>query len=329
MKLFVSGRQAWVSIGVTLVGALLFALLPLLLSPYGVRVGQLFVLAAGLAVAWTILGGFSGYWSFGNAAFVGTGAFTAALLQLALPGWPAASSFALALIVAMLFNGLLALAIAWPILRLRGIYFAIAMLGVSQVCFELVSNIDGLRGALGVNLTDIVPAGMRPERFYYWALLLATLFIVLVAIAVRHSKLGYGLLAIREDEDTARMLGVPTTRYKMIAFVISAMLTAMMGVIYAHNLGYITANSVYRGDFNLNVIVYSLLGGMGTIIGPIIGAGIMTYVTQVLLGDLLDTHMFITGLLIAVLVLAAPNGLYGIYDNYRLRLRRRKQEAGR
>lgn len=329
MKLFVSGRAAWVSIGVTLAGALLLAVLPFVLSPYGVRVGQLFVLAAGLAVAWTILGGFSGYWSFGNAAFVGTGAFAAALLQLALPGWPAGSVFALALVFAMLLNGALALLIAWPILRLRGIYFAIAMLGVSQVCYELVSNIDSLRGALGVNLVDIVPKGVRPERFYYWALLAATLAIVLVAIGVRHSKLGYGLLAIREDEDTARMLGVPTVRYKMVAFVISAMLTAMMGVIYAHNLGYITAGSVYRGEFNLNVIVYSLLGGMGTIIGPIIGAGIMTYVTQVLLGDLLDTHMFITGLMIAVLVLAAPNGLYGLYDTYRLRQRRRKLEAGR
>lgn len=329
MKLFVSSRAAWVSIAVTLAGAILLAVLPYVLSPYGVRVGQLFVLAAGLAVAWTILGGFSGYWSFGNAAFVGTGAFAAALLQLALPGWPAGSVFALALVFAMLLNGALALLIAWPILRLRGIYFAIAMLGVSQVCYELVSNIDSLRGALGVNLVDIVPKGVRPERFYYWALLSATLTIVLVAIGVRHSKLGYGLLAIREDEDTARMLGVPTVRYKMIAFVISAMLTAMMGVIYAHNLGYITAGSVYRGEFNLNVIVYSLLGGMGTIIGPIIGAGIMTYVTQVLLGDLLDTHMFITGLMIAVLVLAAPNGLYGLYDTYRLRQRRRKLEAGR
>jgi branched-chain amino acid transport system permease protein len=329
MTLFVSGRAAWLSIGATVAGVLVLAVLPFLLSPYGVRVGQLFVLAAGLAVAWTVLGGFSGYWSFGNAAFVGTGAFTAALLELALPGWPASSAFMLALLAAMLLNGLLALVIAWPILRLRGIYFAIAMLGVSQVCYELVSNIDGLRGALGVNLVDVVPKGMRPERFYYWALLAATALIILVAIAVRHSKLGYGLLAIREDEDTARMLGVPTVRYKMIAFVISAMLTAMMGVIYAHNLGYITANSVYRGDFNLNVIVYSLLGGMGTIIGPIIGAGIMTYVTQVLLGDLLDTHMFITGLLIAVLVLAAPNGLYGIYDNWRLRRRRHDREAAR
>ncbi|MFN6951194.1 MAG: branched-chain amino acid ABC transporter permease [Albidovulum sp.] len=323
---FVAPRAAWTAIALTVGGALLLALLPFVMAPYSIRVGQLFILAAGLAVAWTILGGFSGYWSFGNAAFVGTGAFAAALTQVSMAGSSPVLAFTASLIVAVAVNGAMALAIAWPILRLRGIYFAIAMLGVSQVCYELVSNIDALRGAIGLNLVDIVPRGVAPERFYYWALLICAVIITIAAIAVRYTKIGYGLIAIREDEDTARMLGVPTSRYKIQAFVISAMLTAVMGVIYAQNLGYITANSVYRNEFNLNVIVYSLLGGMGTIIGPIIGAGLMTYVTQVLLGELLDIHMFVTGLLLAILVLAAPNGLLGIYDAWRLKARRQLQE---
>lgn len=323
---FVAPRAAWTAVALTIGGALLLALLPFVMAPYSIRVGQLFILAAGLAVAWTILGGFSGYWSFGNAAFVGTGAFAAALTQVSMAGSPPVLAFTVSLIVAVAVNGAMALAIAWPILRLRGIYFAIAMLGVSQVCYELVSNIDALRGAIGLNLLDIVPRGVAPERFYYWALLICAVVITIAAIAVRYTKIGYGLIAIREDEDTARMLGVPTNRYKIQAFVISAMLTALMGVIYAQNLGYITANSVYRNEFNLNVIVYSLLGGMGTIIGPILGAGLMTYVTQILLGELLDIHMFVTGLLLAILVLAAPNGLLGIYDAWRLKARRQLQE---
>ena len=323
---FVAPRAAWTAIALTACGALLLALLPFFMAPYSIRVGQLFILAAGLAVAWTILGGFSGYWSFGNAAFVGTGAFAAALTQVAMAGSPPVLAFAAGLIVATIVNGAMALAIAWPVLRLRGIYFAIAMLGVSQVCYELVSNIDALHGAIGLNLVDIVPRNVAPERFYYWALLVCAVAITVIAIVVRYTRIGYGLIAIREDEDTARMLGVPTTRYKIQAFVISAMLTAVMGVIYAQNLGYITGNSVYRNEFNLNVIVYSLLGGMGSIIGPILGAGLMTYVTQVLLGDLLDIHMFVTGLLLAILVLAAPNGLIGLYDAWRLRLRRRREE---
>lgn len=324
--MLVAPRPAFIALGLTLAAALLLAVLPVFLAPYGVRVGQLFLLAMGLGIAWAILGGFSGYWSFGNAAFVGTGAFAAALTQAALVQSPAWLAFLISLGVAALLNALLALAIAWPILRLRGIYFAIAMLGVSQVGYELVANIDWLRGAIGINLLDIVPNNIAPERFYYWALLVGTLVTTATAIVIRYSRIGYGLIAIREDEDTARMLGVPTTRYKILAFVISATLTAVMGVIYAQNLGYITASSVYRNDFNLNPIVYSLLGGMGTIVGPALGAAVMTYVTQVLLGELLDIHMFVTGLLLAVLVLAAPNGLIGLYDSWRLRRRRREAQ---
>ena len=118
-----------------------------------------------------------------------------------------------------------------------------------------------------------------------------------------------GLLSIREDEDTARMLGVPTERYKRLAFVISAVLTGMMGVIYAHSLGYITTDSVYRDDTNLSLIVYSLLGGMGTLFGPVIGAFLLVFITQVILGRLLDFHLFATGLLLVILVLAAPGGV--------------------
>ena len=129
-------------------------------------------------------------------------------------------------------------------------------------------------------------------------------------------RIGQGLAALREDEDTARMLGVPTERYKIVMFVASAALTAVFGIIYAHSLGYITASSVYRIDFSLNMIVYNLLGGIGTLAGPVIGSAIMVVLTQVVLGRFLSVHMFFTGLLLVVLVLLAPKGILG------LRLRR-------
>ena len=113
---------------------------------------------------------------------------------------------------------------------------------------------------------------MAPESFFYELYLAAALIVLLIAWQIQRSRFGAGLLSIREDEDTARMLGVPTERYKRLAFVISAVLTGMMGVIYAHALGYITTESVYRDDTNLNLIVFSLLGGMGTLFGPVIGA---------------------------------------------------------
>ena len=138
-----------------------------------------------------------------------------------------------------------------------------------------------------------------------------------MAWRIQHSRFGAGLLAIREDEDTARMLGVPTERYKRLAFVISAVLTGALGVIYAHSLGYITTDSVYRDDTNLNLVVFSLLGGMGTLFGPTIGAFLLVFITQVILGRLLDFHLFATGLLLVILVLAAPGGNPRLHSNPR------------
>ena len=128
---------------------------------------------------------------------------------------------------------------------------------------------------------------------------------------IKIGRIGYGLVAVREDEDTAAMMGVPTEGYKITVFVISAVLTGMIGAAYAHSLGYITGESVFRVDFSLNMIVYALLGGIGTLIGPIVGAIVMVVLTQVLLGDLLDIHMLATGALLAILVLLAPKGIVG------------------
>jgi branched-chain amino acid transport system permease protein len=158
--------------------------------------------------------------------------------------------------------------VAWPILRLRGIYFAVAMLGVAQVLAELNNNIDAFKGSLGLVLPRIAAFGLRPEAVFYYLLLIATFLTLVIAFAVKSSRTGYGLVALREDEDTARMLGVPMERFKIAMFILSAAITGAIGVIYAHSLGYITTGSVYRTDFSLNMIVYNLLGGMGTLVGP-------------------------------------------------------------
>ena len=113
------------------------------------------------------------------------------------------------------------------------------------------------------------------------------------------------------------MLGVPTERYKRIAFVVSAVLTGLLGVIYAHSLGYITTDSVYRDDTNLSLIVYSLLGGMGTLFGPVIGASLLVFITQVVLGRLLDFHLFATGLMLVLLILLAPGGISALVKRRR------------
>ena len=307
-------RDRW-WIALALVALVVLIAAPAMLPPFFVRVGQMLLFAAGTGLTWAILGGLAGYWSFGHSAFIGIGAFVAGLFQSHVMAGPA--GFVLALLLGCAVCALVAALIAYPILRLRGIYFAIAMLGVSQVFAELNNNIDLFEGSMGVTLPSPGPAGVSPEVFYYYLFLAATAAILAIAWAIKSSRIGYGLISIREDEDTARMLGVPTERYKALVFVISAVLTAVLGIIYAHSLGYITTGSVYRTDHSLNMIVYSLLGGIGSLIGPIVGAIVMVVLTQVVLGQLLEVHMFLTGALLVFLVMVAPMGLVGLAKRWR------------
>lgn len=305
-----------------LLGLALLAAAPALMPPFYVRVGQLMLYSAGLGVAWGILGGFAGYPSFGHAAFIGVGAFAAGLTEARYPALPLPVRLLVGLAVGGGACALLSALIAYPILRLRGTFFAIAMLGVSHVCAELTNNVDALQGALGLTFSNIAPDTWDPAILFYELYLIAGTVVLFIAWRIRRGRFGAGLLSIREDEDTARMLGVPTERYKHAAFVISAVLTGMLGVIYAHALDYVTTDSVYRDDTNLNLIVFSLLGGIGTLAGPVIGAFLLVFITQVVLGSLLDFHLFATGLLLVVLVLAAPGGILGLVRNIGRRRRR-------
>jgi len=300
------------AVALMVAAAVVLAFGPLVLPSFYVRVGQLMLYSAGLGVAWAILGGFAGYASFGHAAFIGVGAFAAGLVEERFSGLPTPLLLPLGLVAGGAGCAILSAVIAYPILRLRGTFFAIAMLGVSHVCAEVTNNIDFFQGSLGLNFPPIAPASMDPAIFFYELYLVAGLAVLLIAWKIRYSRFGAGLLSIREDEDTARMLGVPTERYKRLAFVVSAVLTGLLGVIYGHSLGYITTESVYRDDTNLSLIVYSLLGGMGTLFGPVIGAFALVFVTQVVLGRLLDFHLFATGLMLVLLILMAPGGVLGL-----------------
>ena len=295
---------------VLLVVAIAGAVLPLWIPPFYVRVVQVFFFSATLAIAWNLLGGFAGYWSFGHTVFIGLGAFAAAQVVGAF-GLTSAWAILIAVLGAGAISAAFAALIAYPILRLRGIYFAIAMLGVGQALGEVINNVSWFQGGIGVFLPSAVPDGMPPERYYYYVFggFLLTAFVI--SFLVRRSRFGHGLLAIREDEDTARMLGVPTEQFKIAAFVLSAAIIGMTGAVYGYSLGYFTTYSVFRIDFSLNMIVYCLIGGIGTLLGPIIGTAIMLVLTQVVLGRLLDLHLLVTGLVVVVIVLAMPNGVLG------------------
>lgn len=303
-------RPLLLVLGVVLVAAA--ALLPIWMGPFHTRVVQLFFFYSALAVAWNILGGFSGYWSFGHTAFIGIGAFSAAHLVTHLgPFGTGPLSMIVPVLLAGVICGLFAAVIAYPILRLRGIYFAIAMLGVSQVVGELVNNVNWFQGGIGVFLPSPVPSKMAPEDFYYYIFGALLLVCLLIAVFAKGSRFGYALLAIREDEDTAMMLGVATERYKISAFVLSSVLVGLLGAVYGYSVGYFTTYTVFRLDFSLNMIVFCLIGGIGTLFGPVIGTAVMLFITQILLSRFLDIHLLITGLIVVAIILLMPGGILG------------------
>ncbi len=306
-------RRYAFGIAAGVIGVAILLALPAFLPPFPVRVLQNLFFAAALATAWNIMGGFAGYWSFGHAGFLGIGAFTAALLQEHVDLGSPEVAFAGGILLGAALAALLALLLAYPVLRLRGAYFAIAMLGVSLVLSELASNIDFIEGGIGISLTSVGPDWLAPEIFYYFVFFALLAVALGIAAAIRASRLHYGLAAIREDEDTAPMLGVPTLRYKTIVFVLSAAMTGAIGAAYAFSLGYITAESGFRADVGLDIVVYCLLGGIGTLAGPVLGAALMIVLTQVLLGGLLQIHLLVTGILVTAIVLLLPHGILGAF----------------
>ncbi len=259
---------------------------------------QLFIYGT-LASAWNIIGGYTGYAAFGNIAFFGGGAYVTAEL-MTKSGWP----FLLATLAggaAMFVFGALA---GLPVLRLRGHYFAIATLGVAIAARELVNNLDFFGASQPINL----PLRNDPNLFYYLALGLLVLAIALTYLIAR-TKLGYGLVAIRENEDAALVMGINTTMYKVVAFALSALLSGLAGGVYAYWHSTIDPQTAFDLTNNVRLIIMAVLGGIGTPLGPIIGAALLTAIQETLWKSFTDLHAVFFGAAIVIVVLLMPRGI--------------------
>jgi branched-chain amino acid transport system permease protein len=287
--------------------------LPFVLPPFYQRIGQQILLFGGMAMSWSLLGGFTNYWSFGHTGFFGLGAFAAGLLgQHMGADFPVGFRLLAGLVFVIVLTAAVAIAIAIPVLRLRGIYFAIAMLAFAEILGEVSKSFDFFHGTTGFPLPAFAILGLKKVQLFYYLFLLLFVVNALVFYFVRRSQIGTGLICIGQDEDTAAMLGIPTERYKLFAFVVSAIFTAVAGVLYGYSLGFISTGSVFRIDISLNLVLYSMLGGIGLVMGPLVGAAIMIILTQVVLGDLVNMHMMLTGAVLVAIVILAPKGLLGL-----------------
>lgn len=297
-----AAREHLRNLALLAVAAIVLALVPGSLSVY-LRSFVLFTMMyVVLALSWNIISGFTGYTSFGHVAFYGIGAYALAI-PVADYGWHwlAALGFGAVLAAAV------AVAIGFPVLRLKGPYFAIAMLGTAEGTRVVATVWDGLtHGGLGVSL----PSAETSMQTYYAMLVLMTVTI-LVAYAVGHSRFGIRLNAIREDEGAAEALGINVTAYKLTAFALSAAFPAVAGGIQAYKVLYIDPPSVFFVQITIAMALMSMLGGKGTVIGPIAGAVLLYTAQELTWVNFPTAHLIAYGLFIIIVARFMPRGMMG------------------
>lgn len=294
------------------------AALPVLGDNYLLRLGTMFAMYAVMAQSWNIIGGYAGYPSFATAAFFGLGAYTGAILQG--NGVPMPLAWAAACLSAALFAGFLGSAI----LHLKGHYFAIASLVVAEVLLEVATSWTSLTGGgMGLNLPILrIPVDAQ-ARLFFWSMLALAVLALVMNWLVSVSKLGFALRCIRQNEDASGMVGIDATFYKVSGFVLSALLVGGAGAIYASWVFYIEPPDVFSVLTSVKPIVMALLGGAGTVLGPVIGAAVFLVMEEVVWRNFLSIHAAVLGILIVVLIFFLPNGILGLVAQRRAGLRRK------
>jgi branched-chain amino acid transport system permease protein len=289
----------WVLLGL-LVVALVAA--PHILDRYTIFLLYLLWLYIGLAQGWNLLAGYAGLISLGVAAFFGIGAYTAAMTVIHLNYH---------FLVGSLLGGALAAAfaavVAVPIFRFSGIYFAIGTLVLSEalrifmISWKFTGSADGLA----------LPIEKSPSLiwFYYLMLAVAAGATILVVLILR-TKLGMGLRAIGNNEKSAQNMGVNTFRTKLSIFVISAFITGVVGGIHATQMGSIEPYSIFNAMWTLSTANTVIIGGIGTVVGPILGSIFVIFLGE-LLADYHTFHLAITGVLLILIIRFIPSGIWG------------------
>lgn len=309
-------------------------------SPYALHIMILLFLSIIMGESWNILGGYTGQYSVGHAAFFGTGAYTTMLLMQYhhVPPWYGmCAGMAAATGVALIIGSIC--------FRLRGPYFVLASIASAEIIRLVALNLkDATNGAEGILATEIPPLKigsilitdfLTKTPFYYTGLSLAILTVIITWL-VQHSKLGYYFQAIREDQDAAHSLGISLSLYKNLALVISAALTSLAGSFYAVYIGFIDPGGVLSLDMSVQIVLICIIGGIGTIFGPVAGALVLVPLSEALRSNVIaqwlfnaglvredsppgiflkenlaHAHVLIYGILVVVVILFMPDGVLG------------------
>ena len=297
-------------------------LLPLFIhNQYVIHLGIMTFLFITIAIGWNILGGYTGQISFGHASFFGIGAYTTAILWLRL-GMPPLLTIPLGGLLAAVFG------IIWgyPLLRLRGYFFAIATIGVGEATRVLASFWESLTGGSS-GLTLPVPKVFSKVPFYYEMLIIAFL-VFLLSVWIYNSKFGLGLFAIKDDIDASETLGINTPLYKIMALAVSGFIVGIGGSFYAQYIFYVEPGDVFSFEKSVNLILINIVGGVGTIFGPVFGALIFLVLQEFVLVLFPNLHLLVYGLLLVLIIIYQPNGLAGLIAYVKRKLGKKKRMGG-
>ncbi len=319
-------QQAWV-LGLFLLILLVYPLV--VTNRYWMNLMITTFMFVSLGQAWNWVGGYAGQISFGHAAFFGLGAYTSTLLltKAGVNPW-----------LGMVAGGLVAMAVAfligWPVFRLQGHYFAIATIALGEILRIGFDNWEWVGGASGIELPIMESSFLHFQFFskvpYYFIALALALITYGITWWMTNSKVGYYLRAIREDQDAARALGVNPTKYKYIALMLSAMITAFVGTFYAQYILFIDPASTMALDLSILISLVAVLGGAGSFWGPLLGAFILIPINELtrsfLGGGGRAYNLIIYGALIIAIAVWQPGGLWELWEQWRKK-RRTKQEA--
>jgi len=297
-------RFRWLALPIA---AAALAVVPWVTSDTIVQYGINALLVATLAQAWNIIGGFSGYPSFGNSVFYGLGTYGTAIAMAQLH-W----SFGSGLVLGAVLGVACALLFGIPILRLRGPYFAIATLGLAAVMSAIVATVE----IAGKNIGLILPLFRGETLFYELSLILLVAATATVAWIAR-SRFGAGLVAIREDEDAAQVMGINTTMYKVAALTVAALFSALAGGIHAYWITFIDPASAFDPSLNVRMVIMTLFGGPGTVLGPVLGAFVLSAVSEVLASQATGVASLFYGIVIVAAVVFMPKGLLDVVQGFR------------
>jgi len=345
-----SRQTLWGQKGISTVGMIvmlvalagLYAFPSFVQSPYALHIMILLFLSTIMGESWNIIGGYTGQYSVGHAAYFGAGAYgTMILLQKwEIAPWKGVwAGIAAALVLSLIIGSIC--------FRLRGPYFVLASIAVAEIVRLTALNIPNVtNGAEGILLSDLPPFTIGDTvitdfvskvPFYYIGLTLAVITI-LVTWAVQHSKLGYYFQAIREDQDAAHSLGINLTIYKNIALAISAALTSLAGSFYAIYIKFIDPTTVLALDLSVQIVLIAIIGGIGTIFGPVVGSLVLVPLAEALRSNIIaqglinsglvredsglgvflkehlaHAHVLIYGILVVVVILFMPEGVLGYF----------------